>query len=73
MPFGYAGRNPARFDPKRTSRRIRQGAPIVIMSGYNKLETSQRFLGKGTLGFLQKPYEISALRTIVRAIFERDG
>lgn len=55
----------------REMRRIRPDAPIVIMSGYNEQETSQRFLGKGTLGFLQKPYDVGTLREMVRSVFER--
>jgi signal transduction histidine kinase/ActR/RegA family two-component response regulator len=36
--------------------------PIVLTSGYNSQELSQRFVGRGVAAFLQKPYRLSQLR-----------
>ena len=43
-------------------RRIRPDVPVILSSGYNQQEVSQRFAGKGLAGFLQKPYQSSTLR-----------
>lgn len=34
---------------------------VLLSSGYNEQEAMQRFLGKGTVGFLQKPYSYDML------------
>lgn len=55
----------------RQIRAIRPDADVIIMSGYNEAETSERFAGRGVAAFLQKPYEVPRLREIVREIVER--
>jgi CheY-like chemotaxis protein/two-component sensor histidine kinase len=42
--------------------RIGTTTPIVLASGYNSQELSQRFVGRGVAAFLQKPYRLSQLR-----------
>jgi two-component system cell cycle sensor histidine kinase/response regulator CckA len=46
----------------------RQGAttPIILCSGYNSQELSQRLVGRGVASFLQKPYSFADLRNAVR-------
>jgi two-component system cell cycle sensor histidine kinase/response regulator CckA len=39
--------------------------PIVLASGYDSQELSQRFVGRGVAAFLQKPYQLSQLRATV--------
>ena len=46
----------------RAIRTVRPDAAVIIMSGYNEIETSERFAGRGVAGFLQKPYEVARLR-----------
>ncbi|MGE0598086.1 MAG: PAS domain S-box protein [Dehalococcoidia bacterium] len=58
-------------DAFREIRRIRNDATVVIMSGYNEDETSQRFAGKGVAAFVQKPYEVGKLRERLRELLER--
>lgn len=55
----------------REIRTIKPDAAVIIMSGYNELETSQRFAGKGVAAFVQKPFEIPRLRELVREVAER--
>jgi PAS domain S-box-containing protein len=43
-------------------------ARVVLMSGYNEQETTDRFAGKGLAGFLQKPFQFTALREKLRAV-----
>ncbi len=54
----------------REIRRIRPDAKVVVMSGYNELETSERFAGKGVAGFVQKPYDIASLREQIQRVLE---
>jgi DNA-binding NtrC family response regulator len=35
---------------------------VILSSGYNEQETTQRFLGKGLAGFIKKPYRLERLR-----------
>ena len=38
---------------------------VIMSSGYNEHEVSQRFVGKGLAGFLQKPYKLSELKLAI--------
>ncbi len=44
---------------------------VVISSGYNELEVSQKFIGKGISGFVQKPYKLSVLRGIIKKLLQQ--
>jgi two-component system cell cycle sensor histidine kinase/response regulator CckA len=48
--------------------KIRRDAPIVLSSGYEESEISERFDGYDMAGFLQKPYKLSKLIGILQAI-----
>ncbi|MBI5949965.1 MAG: response regulator [Chloroflexi bacterium] len=50
----------------RELRRIKPDIPVVVMSGYNEAEATEEFAGKGIAGFIQKPFELSALRDAIR-------
>ena len=52
----------------RELRRIDPTVKIIMTSGYNEQEVSQKFLGKGMSGFIQKPYRASTLQTALQAI-----
>ncbi|MBI5905390.1 MAG: PAS domain S-box protein [Deltaproteobacteria bacterium] len=41
----------------REIRRIHPGARVILTSGYNEQQVSQRFTGEGLAGFIQKPYK----------------
>jgi len=41
---------------------------VLLTSGYNELEATQRFSGKGLAGFIQKHYTASALAEKVKAL-----
>ena len=49
-------------------RRIRSDVRVVLMSGFNAQEAMLRFPGKGLASFLQKPFTIDALRTVLQAV-----
>ena len=51
----------------RELRRINPGVKIIMSSGYNEQEVSQKFAGKGLTGFVQKPYKLSTLREVIKA------
>lgn len=38
---------------------------VIMSSGFSELEVTQKFVGKGLAGFIQKPYKLSALRESV--------
>ena len=37
--------------------RIRKGTPVILSSGYDEQEVTERFAGKNVAGFIQKPYQ----------------
>ncbi len=52
----------------REFRRIDPAVKVIICSGYNEQEVSQKFVGKGLAGFLKKPYLFSELQKVIQAI-----
>ncbi len=44
-------------------RRIRNDIPIIMSSGYNEQDVTQRFVGRDITGFIQKPYVLATLAT----------
>ncbi len=56
----------------RELRRLSRDVRVVMSSGYNQQEVIQRFAGKSLVGFLQKPYNLTALVEALRnALTER--
>jgi CheY-like chemotaxis protein len=45
----------------RELRRLDHDVRVILSSGYNEQEVTQRFVGKGLAGFIQKPYQYAAL------------
>lgn len=54
----------------REIRRIRADTKVVLSSGFNELDTVQRFPGRGLAGFLQKPFKPQELIKTIREILE---
>lgn len=54
----------------REMRRIDPEVKVIMTSGYNEQEVTQKFVGKQLAGFLQKPYTLSALGQAVRKLLE---
>lgn len=60
-----------RLDGEQTLARLRgcdPAARVVLMTGYPVTEAAARFGGMGLSGFLQKPFELSDLRSAVEAV-----
>ncbi|MGD9353485.1 MAG: PAS domain S-box protein [Desulfobacterales bacterium] len=64
----------------RAMQRLHPDVTVILCSGYNEQEATQRFAGKGPAGFIQKPYNMAALRERLtevlrdeRAAFGRHG
>jgi CheY-like chemotaxis protein len=57
----------------RELRRIRTGVPVILSSGYNEQDATERFAGKGLAGFIQKPYDAAELRQRLREVLEQDS
>ncbi|MGD0210214.1 MAG: PAS domain S-box protein [Desulfomonilia bacterium] len=43
-------------------RQIKADVKVILSSGYDEQETTERFTGKGLAGFIKKPYQLSILR-----------
>jgi signal transduction histidine kinase/ABC-type amino acid transport substrate-binding protein/CheY-like chemotaxis protein len=54
----------------REMRRINEGVKVILSSGYNEQEVTQRFAGKGLSGFLKKPYQLSVLQEAIRKLLD---
>lgn len=46
-------------------RKINPEASVIITSGYSEQEVANRFAGRGVKGVLQKPFNMSALRSVI--------
>jgi len=54
----------------RELRRLDPAVKVIMSSGYNEQEVSQKFAGKGICGFLKKPYQLSALQQAIGKLSE---
>lgn len=54
----------------RELRRINGEVSVILCSGFNEQDATQRFVGKGLAGFIQKPYRFSTLSAKLREILE---
>ncbi len=50
----------------RELRRMNPDVKVIMSSGYNEQEVTQKFVGKGLAGFVQKPYRMSVLKDAIR-------
>ncbi len=57
----------------RELRRLKPDVRVVLSSGYNQQDVTQRFAGKGLAGFIQKPYRLALLTDVLRTALEGDG
>jgi CheY-like chemotaxis protein len=63
-----------RMDGEEAFRELRQVRPdvrVILSSGYNEQEVTQRFAGKGLAGFLEKPYRLETLRAQLRRVLDQ--
>jgi CheY-like chemotaxis protein len=59
------------MDGEQCFRELRQLAPavkVIMSSGYNEQEVTQKFIGKGLAGFIQKPYKLSTLQEVIKSV-----
>ena len=54
----------------RELRRIDSDVRVLLSSGYNAQDATDRFAGKGLAGFIQKPYRSDELISVLRDILE---
>jgi len=54
----------------RELRRIDPGVKVLLCSGYSEQEATQRFVGKGLSGFIQKPFTFGELKAKFREVLE---
>jgi YesN/AraC family two-component response regulator len=51
--------------------RIKPDMQVVLSSGYSEQELSSRVAGQGFAGFIQKPFNLHDLRTLLAKVLER--
>jgi YesN/AraC family two-component response regulator len=59
------------MDGEQCFRELRQLKPdvkVIMSSGFSENEVTQKFVGKGLAGFIQKPYKLSVLREAIMKI-----
>lgn len=49
-------------------RRLRSDLCVILSSGYNEEDVTQRFVGQGLAGFVQKPYTSAKLRLTLNSV-----
>jgi CheY-like chemotaxis protein len=62
------------MDGEQCFRELRQLKPditVIMSSGYNEHEVTQKFVGKGLFGFIQKPYKLSVLKGALKSAYSR--
>ncbi|MBA4136153.1 MAG: hypothetical protein C0518_02410 [Opitutus sp.] len=52
----------------RQLRLLSPGVRVVLMSGFNRVDAINRFVGKGLAGFVQKPFEVQTLVSELRRV-----
>jgi PAS domain S-box-containing protein len=52
----------------RELRQLKPNVKVIMSSGYNEQEVTQKFVGKGLAGFIQKPYKLSVLKEAIQKI-----
>ncbi len=52
----------------RELRRIKPDVKVIMSSGFSEDEVTQKFVGKGLAGFVQKPYKLSVLKEAIRRL-----
>jgi PAS domain S-box-containing protein len=52
-------------------RKISEGVPVVLSSGYGEQESTKRFGDKGLAGFIQKPYGVEDLKKKLREVLDK--
>ncbi|MDQ6988908.1 MAG: response regulator [Mariprofundaceae bacterium] len=55
----------------RELRRINPDVVVILSSGYNEQDATQRFTGKGLAGFIQKPYLPEQLQSLLQEVFSQ--
>jgi len=51
-------------------RKINPDIKVILSSGYNEQDVTQKFTGKGLAGFIQKPFGSQALIEKIKQIFD---
>ncbi len=52
----------------RELRHLKPDVKVIMSSGFSENEVTQKFMGKGLAGFIQKPYKLSALKEAIQKI-----
>jgi DNA-binding NtrC family response regulator len=51
-------------------RKLRPDLKVVLTSGYSEQDATNRFVGQGLAGFIQKPFEMDRLVSAIRKVLD---
>jgi len=68
MPGGLNG-----LDVLRTARRIDPHYRVIVMTGYNYVETAERVMRLGAADFIPKPFNLTLITMTVARVLETKG
>ncbi|MBI2514421.1 MAG: PAS domain-containing protein [Opitutae bacterium] len=54
----------------RQLRLLRPDVKVILMSGFNRVDAVNRFVGKGLAGFIQKPFQVETLASELRRVID---
>ncbi len=54
-------------------RKLDPEVTVILCSGYNMQDATQRFIGKGLAGFIQKPYNRTQLKAVLGEVLQRNS
>jgi CheY-like chemotaxis protein len=57
----------------RAMRHLHPGVTVILCSGHNEQDATQRFAGQGLAGFIQKPYDTAVLRKKLKEVLRDEG
>lgn len=57
----------------RELRELKPDVKVIISSGFNQQQVTEKFLDRGLAGFIQKPYRFSALKEQIKGILEMES
>ncbi|MEN6621001.1 MAG: response regulator, partial [Smithella sp.] len=49
-------------------RKLKNDVQVILSSGYNEQDVTQRFDSRDLAGFIQKPYTVAGLRSILKQV-----
>jgi CheY-like chemotaxis protein len=52
----------------RRMREINPAVKVLLTSGFNEIDATSRFVGRGLAGFIQKPFSVAGMQAVLREL-----